>query len=69
MVQLGPHLPSRQSECLNDILGQRGMNVATPTPALMEALDRVSAEMVTEWLTRSGEDGARVIAQYRAARS
>jgi hypothetical protein len=44
------------------------MNVATPTPALMEALDRVSAEMVTEWLTRSGEDGARVIAQYRAAR-
>ena len=52
-----------------NILGQRGMNVATPTPALMEALDRVSAEMVTEWLTRSGEDGARVIAQYRAARS
>ena len=52
-----------------NILGQRGMNVATPTPALMQALDRVSAEMVTEWLTRSGEDGARVIAQYRAARS
>ena len=48
------------------ILAQRGMNVATPTPALMEALDRVSAEMVTEWLTRAGEDGARVIAQYRA---
>ncbi len=50
-------------------LAQRGMNVPTPTTALMEALDRVSAEMVTEWLTRAGEDGARVIAQYRAARS
>ena len=47
-------------------LGQRGMNVATPTPALLTALDRVSNEMVTEWLTRAGEDGARVIAQYRA---
>jgi len=52
-----------------NILSQRGMNVATPTPALMQALDRVSAEMTTEWLTRAGEDGARVIAQYRAARS
>ena len=49
-----------------NILGQRGMNVATPTPALMQALDRISNEMVTEWLTRGGEDGARVIAQYRA---
>jgi len=25
--------------------------------------------MVTEWLRRAGEDGARVIAQFRAARS
>ncbi len=52
-----------------NILSQRGMNVATPTPALMTALDRVSTEMVNEWLSRAGEDGARVIAQYRAARS
>ena len=48
------------------ILGQRGMNVSQPTPALMQALDRVSTEMVNEWLTRAGEDGARVIAQYRS---
>ena len=46
-------------------LARRGMNVAQPTPALLEALDRVSQELTREWITRAGEDGARVIAAYR----
>ena len=50
-------------------LAARGVAMPAPTSALMEGLDRVSARMVTEWLTRAGEDGARVIAQFRAARS
>ena len=48
------------------ILRQRGMTVATPTPALLESLARVGEEMTREWITRAGEDGARVIAAYRA---
>jgi TRAP-type C4-dicarboxylate transport system substrate-binding protein len=46
-------------------LARRGMNVAQPTPALLEALERVSQELTREWITRAGEDGARVIAAYR----
>jgi TRAP-type C4-dicarboxylate transport system substrate-binding protein len=46
-------------------LARRGMNVAQPTPALLEALDRVSQELTREWIARAGEDGARVIAAYR----
>ena len=41
------------------------MTVATPTPALLEALNRVGEEMTREWIARAGEDGARVIAAYR----
>ena len=48
------------------ILRQRGMTVATPTPALLDSLARVGEEMTREWITRAGEDGARVIAAYRA---
>jgi TRAP-type C4-dicarboxylate transport system substrate-binding protein len=46
-------------------LARRGMNVARPTPALLEALERVSQELTREWIARAGEDGARVIAAYR----
>lgn len=46
-------------------LAQRGMTVAQPTPALMEALDRVGQELTREWIARAGEDGARVIAAFR----
>ena len=46
-------------------LAARGITVAQPTPALLEALARVSEEMTREWVTRAGEDGARVIAAYR----
>lgn len=46
-------------------LRQRGMTVAQPTPVLLEALARVGEEMTREWITRAGEDGARVIAAYR----
>jgi TRAP-type C4-dicarboxylate transport system substrate-binding protein len=46
-------------------LAQRGMTVARPSPALLEALDRIGQEMTREWVARAGEDGARVIAAYR----
>ncbi|RVT99380.1 TRAP transporter substrate-binding protein DctP [Rhodovarius crocodyli] len=48
------------------ILGQRGMTVAQPTPAMLAEMDRVSATMVTEWLAKAGEEGTRVINAYRA---
>ncbi|MCW8086159.1 TRAP transporter substrate-binding protein [Sabulicella glaciei] len=50
-------------------LAQRGVSVTPANPAVMEAMGRVSDEMVREWLARAGEDGQRVIQAYRAARS
>lgn len=49
-------------------LAQRGMTIAEPSRALLDGMQRVSGEMVTEWLSRAGEDGQRVISAYRAAR-
>ena len=49
-------------------LRQRGVTVAQANPQVMEAMSRVSDEMVREWVGRAGEDGQRVIAAYRAAR-
>lgn len=47
-------------------LRQRGMTIAQPTPELMEGMRRISAQMVEEWVGRTGEDGQRLIAAYRA---
>ncbi len=47
-------------------LAQRGMTVSPASPALLAGMDRISEQMVTEWVGRAGEDGARVIAAYRA---
>jgi TRAP-type C4-dicarboxylate transport system substrate-binding protein len=48
-------------------LGQRGMQVLPPTAEFMEGLRRVSTQMTEEWVQRAGDDGRRLIEQYRAA--
>jgi TRAP-type C4-dicarboxylate transport system substrate-binding protein len=47
-------------------LAARGMTVAQPTPALMQGMARVGAQIVEEWVARAGEDGQRLVAAYRA---
>ncbi len=47
-------------------LGQRGMQVIPPTPEFLAGLRRVSAQMTEEWVGRAGDDGKRLIEQYRA---
>jgi TRAP-type C4-dicarboxylate transport system substrate-binding protein len=47
-------------------LAARGMQVLQPTPAVMEGLSRISQTIAQEWATRAGEDGARLLAAYRA---
>lgn len=50
-------------------LAQRGMNVSQASPAMLEAMSRISETMVQEWLTRAGPDGQAAIQAYRAGRS
>ena len=47
-------------------LAARGMQVMQPTPVVMEGLSRISQTIAQEWATRAGEDGARLLAAYRA---
>jgi len=47
-------------------LAARGMQVMQPTPGVMEGLSRISQTIAQEWATRAGEDGARLLAAYRA---
>jgi TRAP-type C4-dicarboxylate transport system substrate-binding protein len=51
-----------------ETLRGRGVNVTQGNATVMEAMGRLSEQMVTEWLTRAGEDGQRVIQAIRAAR-
>ncbi|MBP0464880.1 TRAP transporter substrate-binding protein [Roseomonas sp. PWR1] len=48
-------------------LAQRGMQVGPPSQQLLDDLTRVGRAMADEWAQRAGEDGRRLLEQYRAA--
>jgi TRAP-type C4-dicarboxylate transport system substrate-binding protein len=50
------------------VLVARGMQVTDPPPpALITELQKVGDTLVTEWVGKAGEDGAKLIADYKAA--
>jgi TRAP-type C4-dicarboxylate transport system substrate-binding protein len=48
-------------------LAARGMQVTPPSQQLLDELARVGRTMAEEWVQRAGEDGRRLLEQYRAA--
>ncbi len=48
-------------------LAARGMQVGPPSQQLLDDLARVGRTMAEEWVQRAGEDGRRLLEQYRAA--
>ncbi|MEO3472822.1 TRAP transporter substrate-binding protein [Roseomonas sp. CAU 1739] len=48
-------------------LAARGMNVTQPTQQLLDDCARVGRTMADEWVTRAGDDGRRLLEQYRAS--
>lgn len=48
-------------------LGQRGMQVLQPSQQLLDDCARVGRTMADEWVQRAGDDGKRLLEQYRAA--
>jgi TRAP-type C4-dicarboxylate transport system substrate-binding protein len=48
-------------------LAARGMQVGPPSQQLLDDLARVGRTMADEWVQRAGEDGRRLLEQYRAA--
>jgi TRAP-type transport system periplasmic protein len=48
-------------------LAEKGMVVATPSPALMAQLREVGAKQVQDWVAKAGPDGQQMLERYRAA--
>jgi TRAP-type C4-dicarboxylate transport system substrate-binding protein len=46
-------------------LAEKGINVAQPTPELMEALKKVGETMTQEWIEETGETGKAVLKAYQ----
>jgi TRAP-type C4-dicarboxylate transport system substrate-binding protein len=46
----------------------RGVQVVAASPELLAAIRRAGETMVEEWAQRAGEDGRRMLAQYRESR-
>ncbi|UYI49173.1 TRAP transporter substrate-binding protein [Vibrio natriegens] len=46
-------------------LAEKGINVAQPTPELMEALKKVGEIMTQEWIEETGENGKAVLKAYQ----
>lgn len=51
-----------------ETLRSRGLTVTQGNATVMEGMNRISEQMVNEWVTRAGEDGQRVIQAIRTAR-
>ncbi|ONG58870.1 TRAP transporter [Pseudoroseomonas deserti] len=49
-----------------DTLAARGIQVLQPSEALKQGLQKISATMTDEWVSRTGEDGKKLIDAYRA---
>jgi H2-forming N5,N10-methylenetetrahydromethanopterin dehydrogenase-like enzyme len=63
---VGGELVLEARDAAQATLAARGMQVIQPTPSVMEGLSRISQTIAQEWATRAGEDGARLLAAYRA---
>ncbi|MCB4821690.1 TRAP transporter substrate-binding protein [Roseicella aerolata] len=49
-------------------LAEKGMVVATPSPALMAQLREVGAKQAQDWVAKAGPEGQQMLDRYRAAR-
>ena len=48
-------------------LKSKGMEVRQPSPALMAELNKIGEQLIAEWSKAAGEDGPKILDQYRKA--
>jgi TRAP-type C4-dicarboxylate transport system substrate-binding protein len=48
-------------------LKDKGMDVRQPSPALMTELQKIGEQLVAEWSKSAGDDGPKILEQYRKA--
>jgi TRAP-type C4-dicarboxylate transport system substrate-binding protein len=52
---------------LVDTLRSRGMEVREPSPELMAELKKIGEQLIQEWEKSAGEEGTKILQQFRGA--
>ena len=61
----GWKLQAEETGKLVDTLKSKGMEVRQPGPALMTELKKIGDQLIAEWSKAAGEDGQKILDQYR----
>ena len=64
----GWKMQSIESGKLINTLRTKGMQVREPSPALMAELKKIGDQLIAEWAKAAGEDGTKILDQYRKAK-
>jgi len=60
-------LQAEETGKLIDTLKSKGMQVRQPSPELMVELNKIGEQLIAEWSKAAGEDGPKILDQYRKA--
>lgn len=63
----GWKLQADETGKLIETLKSKGMQVRQPSPELMAELNKIGDQLIAEWSKAAGEDGPKVLDQYRKA--
>lgn len=63
----GWKLQAEETGKLIDTLKSKGMQVRQPSPELMAELKKIGDQLIAEWSKAAGEDGPKILDQYRKA--
>jgi TRAP-type C4-dicarboxylate transport system substrate-binding protein len=63
----GWKLQAEETGKLIDTLKSKGMQVRQPSPELMVELNKIGEQLIAEWSKAAGEDGPKILEQYRKA--
>lgn len=63
----GWKLQAEETGKLLDTLKSKGMEVRQPSPELMAELKKIGEQLVEEWSKAAGEDGPKILDQFRKA--
>lgn len=64
----GWKLQAEETGKLIDTLKSKGMQVHQPSPELMAELKKIGDQLIAEWSKAAGEDGPKILNQYRQAK-
>ena len=63
----GWKLQAEETGKLVATLKSKGMDVRQPSPALMAELNKIGEQLIAEWSKAAGEDGPKILDQFRKA--